>query len=84
LKQLSVYLAEFLAIHGIRKRDEEKKIKHEIIPGKTLLPYSPHLLLQAFAKGNALKYGRPRVNKKDVDFCAELLNFCKYGEPKKL
>ena len=84
LKELSVYLAEALAIHGIRKRDEDKKIKHEIIPGKTLLPYSPHLLLQAFAKGNALKNDRKRVTKKDIDFCSELLTFCRYGEPKRL
>ena len=84
LKEMSVYLAECLAIHGIRKRDEDKKIKHEITPGKALLPYSPHLLLQAMARGNALKSGRSSVIKKDVTFCGELLSFCRYGEPKRL
>jgi energy-coupling factor transporter ATP-binding protein EcfA2 len=84
LKEMSVYLAECLAIHGIKKRDEEKKIKHEIVPGKVLLPYSPHLLLQAMARGNALKHGRSSVIKKDITFCGELLSFCRYGEPKRL
>lgn len=84
IMHLSVYLAECLAIHGIRKRDEDKKIKAEIVPGKTLLPYAPHLLLQAIARGNALKSGRKIVLKKDIAFCAELLSFCRYGEPKRL
>lgn len=84
IKELSVFLAECLAIHGIRKRDEEKKIKHEIVPGKTLLPYSPHLLLQAMARGNALKNNRSIVIQKDITFCEDLLLFCRYGEPKRL
>jgi len=84
LKELSVYLAESLAIHGIAKRNEDKKIKHEIVPGKTLLPYSPHLLLQAVARGNALRNSRTRVTSADISFCADLLTFCRYGEPKRL
>lgn len=84
IQDMSLYLAECLAIQGTRKRDEDKKIKHEIVPGKTLLPYSPHLLLQAFARGNALKCGRRIVLKKDISFCEDLLTFCRYGEPKRL
>lgn len=84
LDLLSSTLAEHLAIHGIAKRDEKKSIVREIVPGKALLPYSPHLLLQAMAKGNALKAGRPRVNGTDIKFCIDLLEFCRYGEPRRL
>jgi hypothetical protein len=84
LKDLSIILSEHLAIHGVTKQGKDRKIRYEIVPGKALLPYSPHLLLQTIAKGNAIKFGRPRVNKSDVDFCADLLEFCRYGEPKRL
>lgn len=84
LKELSTALAQHLAIHGRVKKDEDRKVTHEIVPGKPLLPYSPHLLLQSIARGNALKHGRVRVTKSDILFCAELLEFCRYGEPKRL
>ena len=84
LHLLSATLSEHLAIHGIAKRNEQKSIVREIVPGKPLLPYSPHLLLQAMAKGNALKYKRIRVNGTDIKFCIDLLEFCRYGEPRRL
>lgn len=84
IKELSLILASNLALHGILTKDENQKVKFKITPGRPLLPYSPHLLLQSLARANALKRGSRRVIKKDVDFCGELLDFCVYGEPKKL
>jgi hypothetical protein len=84
LQNLSLTLAQLLAIYGARKEDENGKAKFKTIPGKPLLPYSPHHILQAFAKGNALKNGRIRVTKADVEFCTDVLEFCRYGEPKRL
>lgn len=84
IRDLSVIFAELLAMYGRTKRIDENKVKYEVVPGKALLPYSPHLLLQTLARGNALKHGRVRVQKSDVTFCAEVLEFCRYGEPKRL
>lgn len=84
LRELSNWLAQALAIHGMKTIDENRKIKHQIVPGKALLPYSPHLLLQTIAKGNAIKNGKVRVTRADIIFCENLLEFCRYGEPKRL
>lgn len=84
IKELSTFLAQMLSIHTKPTRDDEKKIKYEMVPGKALLPYSPHLILQAMARGNALRLGRSRVNSTDIRFLSDLLSFCRYGEPKRL
>jgi GTPase SAR1 family protein len=84
LRELSLILAQHLAIHGESKKDEDRKARRVMVPGKPLLPFSPHLLLQTLARGNALKRGSKRVTGTDITFCAELLDFCRYGEPKRL
>lgn len=84
IQNLSMMLAELLALHTQSKKIEENKIKYQIVPGKALLPYAPHLMLQVYAKANALRLNRARVSSTDVMACAELLEFCRYGEPKRL
>jgi hypothetical protein len=45
------------------------------------LEFAPHLILQAVAKGNALRMKRRKVNAEDIEFLVKLLGFTDPSQP---
>lgn len=78
LENFSVKLSSNLSYHPAREKKTGKLIS---IPGGNFLPYSPHNLLRTMASGHAILKNRNAVNQSDVDFVAEMIDFCKYGHP---
>lgn len=76
LEMLSALMSNNLSYHPARQPKTGKIIS---IPGDDFLPFSPHHLLRTMASGHALLRNRRIVTTSDVDFCKQMIDFCKYG-----
>lgn len=81
IESLSSTLAQNLAVHP-RRDPKTKEIAASM--GMPLIEFSPHHSLRTMAKSHALRAGRRIVCQKDVDFLANMIDFCRFGSPIKI
>lgn len=79
LEILSSKLASNLSYHPAREAKTGKLIS---VPGEDFLKFTPHHLLRTMACGHAILRNRATVTQSDIDFTAEMIDYCKYGHPR--